>query len=471
MANRPYLLTKENMKIKAFIDSAVFHLGKGNGNEVIGSSISEVPYGVIDSKYSDPFELTFDSTNKTVSINPGILTCYGIQVELTTLTQVFDFHSTTIAVQMFCTVYLTIDFEDYTNQKCSLELDISGGAYRNFKVTMSQDNLFHLGHGVYQLPIARFIYTPVGGTFSDYSLLIPILENESRGTVVNLTNDTKIGGSQKLSSLKVYEDWKTKFNNASNVDALSTYNSFGTLKKTDPGYSIAKEANAFGPRGNSTSISSDLSGLYTVKRVKLFDFNSSIAQSNTTNVDSVFSNDVAHIKWIRFYFKNVKFKAKFKYETWVIPWGFGTSYKKEADIGSTTDDIYFEMIVKGSDLKADGSVPESQIIKFYGNLDTYAGIYLSVTTTFSSEDGFFDPRSAPYAWASSGCHRYLDIYPYISNGKLKIKMRSYDGSGTLTQWIVIPVDAWNYIYRTLTDVVASGSLMADIIYTGDANDA
>ena len=50
-------------------------------------------------------------------------------------------------------------------------------------------------------------------------------------------------------------------------------------------------------------------------------------------------------------------------------------------------------------------------------------------------------------------------------------MRSYDGSGTLTQWIVIPVDAWNYIYRTLTDVVASGSLYADIIYTGDADDA
>lgn len=471
MANRPYLLTKENMKIKAYIDSAVFHLGKGNGNEKVGSAINEVPYGIIDSTYSNPFELTFNTTNKTVSINPGILTCYGIQVELTALTQVFDFHSTTIAVQMFCTVYLTVNFEDYTNQKCSLELDISGGGYKNFKIAMSQDNLYQLGHGVYHLPIARFIYTPAGGTFSDYSLLIPLLENETRGTLINLTDDTNVGGSQKLSTLKVLEDEKTKFNNASNVDALATYNSFGTLKNSDPGYSIAKIANAFGPKGNSTPIDSELTGLYTVKRVKLFDFDSSIAQSDVTNIDRVFSNDVEHIKWIRFYFKNVKFKAKFKYETWVIPWGMGTSYKKTADIGSTTNDIYFEMIVKGSDLKTDGNVPESQIIKFYGCLDWEDGQFLEVTTTYGSEDSFFDPRTSPYAWATSGQHRYLDIYPYVADGKLKIKMRSYDGSGTLTQWIVIPVDAWNYIYRTLTEVYASGSLMADIIYVGDADDA
>ena len=49
-----------------------------------------------------------------------------------------------------------------------VELDISGVAYKNFKTTMQQDNLYHLGHGIYQLPIARFIYTPAGGTFSDY---------------------------------------------------------------------------------------------------------------------------------------------------------------------------------------------------------------------------------------------------------------------------------------------------------------
>ena len=470
MANRPYLLTKKTMKISAYIDSAVFHVGKGLANEKIGNTFNEVPYGVVNSKYTNPFQLSFDTTNKTVSINPGILQCYGVQVELTALTEVFDFHSTTISVQMFCTVYLTINFEDYTDQKCSLELDISGGAYKNFKTTMQQDNLYHLGHGIYQLPIARFTYTPAGGTFSDYLLLIPILENECRGTLVNLTDDTKLCG-KKFSTIQSIEDGKVKFNQASNVAALATYNSFGRYGNSDPGYSIAKEGQAFGPKGHSTSIGSNLSGLYTVKRVKVFDFDSSIAQSNTTNIDKQFSKDVAHIKWLRLFFKDVKFKAKFKYETWVIPWGFGTSYKKTADIGSTEESIYMELLIKGSDLKADGSVPESQIIKFYGELDTYAGQYLHVTTTHYSEDGWFDPRSAPYAWAMSGCHRYLDIYPYVESGKLKIKMRSYDGSGTLTQWIVIPVDAWNYIYRTLTEVVASGSLYADIIYTGDADDA
>ena len=124
--NTLHLLSKETGEISAYHDSALFFTLKGNSVDHGQEGLPAEPYGIVKSKYSNPFSLVFDEDELTVSINPGILHVYGRQVELTEQVEAYDFHSTVESQLMYCTIYVEVSLEDMTMQIARLKIDIAG---------------------------------------------------------------------------------------------------------------------------------------------------------------------------------------------------------------------------------------------------------------------------------------------------------------------------------------------------------
>ena len=188
MAIRPKLVTKEGGIVVSYHDASLFYATKGDGIDKLQESIPDTPYGIINSKYGQhSLELRFDEEELTCYIKPGVFHVYGRQIEITEELEVYDFHATVESRKMFCTVYAEISLEDYTHQMVSIKLDIAGASFKNFKVTGIQDDLYKLDHGVFQVPLARFSYTPVAEThFQDSARVIPLLPDGARNNAKSL---------------------------------------------------------------------------------------------------------------------------------------------------------------------------------------------------------------------------------------------------------------------------------------------
>lgn len=313
MIGRTYLVTKKGIEVTAYLDSALYHNGLGGGNEVIQSATRLVPYGILPSRYTNPFALVFDSVEKTAEIKPGVMVIYGRQIELTQQTLVYDFHSTSESVQIYCTVFMNLNLEDFTNETASILIEMNGANYKDFKKNMSQDNVYKKRHGIYQAPIARFIYTPATGEFSDYTLTLPIFQEGTRRTTNYLSLESKLNGVKlgilgeirNLSSLIEGKTHKTfMWNAASNVDALIDYKSRAEREnlwgKSQVHYSLAKEAEAFGDAGHSVAIDQYLSGIITAIRDNVYKPDSSFG-TNTT-IEKEITYDSNHIRKVLVYF-------------------------------------------------------------------------------------------------------------------------------------------------------------------------
>ena len=320
MIGRTYLVTKKGIEVTAYLDSALYHNGLGGGNEVIQSATRLVPYGILPNRYTNPFALVFDSVEKTAEIKPGVMVIYGRQIELTQQTLVYDFHSTSESVQIYCTVFMNLNLEDFTNETASILIVMNGAGYKDFKQDMLQDNVYKKRHGVYQAPIARFIYTPATGEFSDYTLTLPVLQEGTRRTANYLSLESKLNGVKlgtlgeitNLSSLIEGKTYKSfRWGLASNVDALADYNLRAAREnlwgKKQAHYSLAKEAEAFGTAGHSVAIDQYLTGIVTAVRDEPYTPNDRFGTQDKIEINVNY--DPNKIKKVLVYFDGCPCKA------------------------------------------------------------------------------------------------------------------------------------------------------------------
>ena len=473
---RPKLITMTGTNISATRDSMIFHYGKGGGSDKTYESLPDVPYGIIqEGGYDNPFTLTANASALTVTLSPGMCLIHGRQIELTESVVVFDFHTSVESTVVYCTVYIEVNLEDMALQTAKILLDMSGAAYKNFRSSMVQDDLTKLGHGVFQAPLVRFTYTPGSANpFSDITRVMPVLPSEARMAVNKLTLTSLVNNvllSDLGSSLKISGKRTFKWYKASNIEKLDLYNSIGTYTDRTAGYSLATGAVAIGPRGNSTEIPSDLSGVYTCKTYKVLSLDNNFCTPNM-NWNVNISTKGARIKYVHLYTKkgNANYctlKGHFKYRetrtTYLgIPWFL------DRDLSL---DFVLDQMISVSELNAGITK------KFVGYFEhSVAGTdyqtWLAVLNNDTSEkDAYVDSNVAPIAGFAIGYHKYGELFLKIENGVLKLTGQGFGDSADFNVPVVIPVD-WRYWkYFGLTNVLAEGDLYVDVIYEGDITNA
>lgn len=250
------LITKKTGRLSPKTHCMMFYMGKGN-------NIYGKPYGIIPTSEEDPLGLTFDETNLTIYINPGQAYCYGRQCVVSEKTQVFDMHGI-VDGKCYVTLYLRIDLSDIVDQFCKFSIVYGTEAFVDFDLEMKHSNLYKRGDGIYDVPIARFVYTAEavdGKHFSNYEKIIPILDEQARAVV---TSPLAIG---KTSTNDMFSGEKTE------VRALQA--------------DKAKATNMIG----STRIYPTIDNVWTAKRVKILDqsdynFNSTKAITKSIKLDS-----------------------------------------------------------------------------------------------------------------------------------------------------------------------------------------
>mgnify|MGYP007106418846 FL=1 len=234
----------------------MFYMGKGN-------NIEGKPYGIIPTSEEDPLGLTFDETNLTIYVNPGQAYCYGRQCVVSEKTQVFDMHGI-VDGKCYVTLYLRIDLSDIVDQFCTFSIVYGTEAYVDFDLEMKHSNLYKRTSGVYDVPIAKFVYTAEavdGKHFSNYEKTIPVLDEQARAVA---DSPLAIG---KTSTNDMFSGEKTE------VRAIQA--------------DMAKTTNMIG----STRIYPTIDNVWTAKRVKILDqsdynFNSTKAITKSIKLDS-----------------------------------------------------------------------------------------------------------------------------------------------------------------------------------------
>lgn len=181
------LITKATGRILAKTHCNMFYMGKGNN--LYGN-----PYGIIPTEDEDPLGLVFSESTLTVSVKPGQVYCYGRQCIIDEETQILDMHDWKRTEKCYGVVYLQIDLSDIVEQFCRFDLAYGTENYPDFNQNMNHSNLYKRGNGIYDVPIARFIYSPDGEGgkhFINYMKVIPLLDEQARAVSTNIE---KIGG-------------------------------------------------------------------------------------------------------------------------------------------------------------------------------------------------------------------------------------------------------------------------------------
>lgn len=212
------LITKKTGLLIAKTHCMMFYMGKGN-------NIYGKPYGIIPTSEEDPLGVTFDETNLTIYVNPGQLYCYGRQCIVSEKTQVFDMHGI-LDGKCYVTLYLRIDLSDIVDQFCKFSIVYGTEAFVDFDLDMKHSNLYKRGDGVYDVPIARFVYTAEavdGKHFSNYEKIIPVLDEQARAVV---TSPLAIG---KTPTNEMFSGEKTEVR-ALQADMAKTTNMIGSTR-------------------------------------------------------------------------------------------------------------------------------------------------------------------------------------------------------------------------------------------------
>lgn len=280
------IITKKTGRVYARMHSMLFHMGKGNCED--GN-----PYGIIPTGQSNPLGLSFAKIKPLkISIRPGQFCCYGRQCIITEETTIIEDMATewTKTDRCYATVYAEINLNDVVDQKCTIKADLREQAFIDFRNDMERQNLYRRANGIYDVPIARFIYDPQPSRedyYTDYERLISTFSSESRAEAKEL--------SDKMFGVK--------------VDKLidDGYFTIPAIKAEH-----ATGVNSFG-KNNPIGILSNLHGLYSCKRVKLLtfgsftDFQVGIERKIFVNID----ND--HLVGVCFWIGNEKeFSATFR---------------------------------------------------------------------------------------------------------------------------------------------------------------
>jgi len=463
----PVLISKKTGEVSAYHDSAIFFTIKGSSVDTKQEGLPVEPYGIITSHYQNPFSLAFDENELTVSINPGILHVYGRQVELTEAVEVYDFHSTIESQLMYCTVYIEINLADMTRQIARLKIDIAGAAYKNFDSSMTRDNLHQLDHGVFQAPIARFQYAPTGSPhFSNSEIVMPLLDGETREAtrdirITDRINNIPLDEIANLNTQLNFHNWKK----ASNVEALAKYMAQPGHTTLSGGYSVAAGAEKLGDTvtHETTAINSSLTGVCTVKRIKVTSLGKWFGSSST--VETVVNGDTTKIQAIRIWFNKSAFTAKVNYQRKYLMtgWQWKDQYPDSVTCKLNPDGerwigrenkrfcLYYYhwfYVISGAGWHSEEGL----------NFGTYEDFQASVGT----EDAPNWSTGSTSIYSINTKRRFMDVYLTVERDKIRFKFEGRGYGSELYEFL----DGW-WRWCPLQDISDAGDLYIDVIYKGD----
>lgn len=460
------LVSKENGEVSAYHDSSIFFAIKGCSVDKKQEGLPTEPYGIIPSHYENPFALEFNEEDLTVSIKPGILHVYGRQVELTEAIEVYDFHSTVESQLMYCTIYIEVSLEDMTLQSARLKIDIAGAGYKNFDVNMIRDNLYKLDHGIFQAPIARFQYAPSATPhFSNGEIIIPLLEGETREATRNIRitdkiNDIPLDEIANLDTQLNFHNWKR----ASNVEALAKYMAQTGHTTLSGGYSVAAGAEKLGDTvtHETTTINSSLTGVCTVKRIKVTSLGTWFGSSST--VETVVNGDTTKIQAIRIWFNKSEFTAKVNHQRKYLLtlWQWKDQYPDSVTCKLNPDGerwigrenkrfclyYYHWFYVMNQTWHSEEGL----------NFGTYEDFQASVGT----EDAPNWAQGSESTYSINTKRRFMDVYLTIERDKIRFK---FEGRGYSSEFYEF-LEGW-YRWCPLQEISDAGDLYIDVIYKGD----
>lgn len=251
------LRTRRGKEITAEDDARRYDFRMG-GAWAMADGSRNVPYFIVPSSYENPLSLVFGDDG-SVKVTPGIVSCYGRFAKVSEETTVIDDITLEYAgpfPKVCVYIYLRFDLDDMFNGGCRFVTEYTKTADR--KKTMFpdggyKDNLTRLGYGIYDVPIASFIYdsraTEKNMRFTGLQYYILPAEPGACLSADTIPDDGKVGGT-KASTLE---------------GALSDGSSLVPKHAHISSYS-----KTFGTKGNGTAIDGNTS-VITMKLIPLAD--------------------------------------------------------------------------------------------------------------------------------------------------------------------------------------------------------
>lgn len=228
-------ITKTGTEITANEDARRYYMGNGNVHDLQNGK-HEGTFFVVPGTYQNPFAITFgdDFSDYSVSVNPGSRMCYGRLINVNEAERVIDditLDYIDSSAKAYVYIYLRVDLDNLGEENAHFfhkYVKTLGNKQAKYPEIECDDNLFELGFGIYDIPIASFLYNPketdkstMFGT-PTYYFREPIAGEKE--TTNNLVSDGYIGSSSVSSVLDGLTDGKTFVpTKAYNADFASSF--------------------------------------------------------------------------------------------------------------------------------------------------------------------------------------------------------------------------------------------------------
>lgn len=225
-------LTKTGNDITANEDARRYYMGNGNVHDLQNGK-HEGAFFVVPGTYQNPFAITFGD-DFSVSVNAGSRMCYGRLINVSEAERVIDditLDYIDSSAKAYVYIYLRIDLDNLGEENAHFfhkYVKTLGNKQAKYPEIECDDNLFELGFGIYDIPIASFLYNPKATDKSTmfgtptYYFREPIAGEKE--TTNNLVSDGSIGSTSVSSVIDGLTDGKTFVpTHAYNADFASSF--------------------------------------------------------------------------------------------------------------------------------------------------------------------------------------------------------------------------------------------------------
>lgn len=202
-------ITKTGTEITANDDARRYYMGNGNVHDLQNGK-HEGAFFVVPGTHKNPFTITFGD-DYSVSVNPGSRMCYGRLINVNEAERVIDditLDYIDSSAKAYVYIYLQVDLDNLGEENAHFfhkYVKTLGNKEAKYPEIECDDNLFELGFGIYDIPIASFLYNPKATDKSTmfgtptYYFREPIAGEKE--TTNNLVSDGYIGSSSVSSVL------------------------------------------------------------------------------------------------------------------------------------------------------------------------------------------------------------------------------------------------------------------------------
>lgn len=225
-------ITKTGTEITANDDARRYYMGNGNVHDLQNGK-HEGAFFVVPGTDKNPFTITFGD-DYSVSVNPGSRMCYGRLIDVNEAERVIDditLDYIDSSAKAYVYIYLRVDLDNLGEENAHFfhkYVKTLGNKEAKYPEIECDDNLFELGFGIYDIPIASFLYNPKATDKSTmfgtptYYFREPIAGEKE--TTNNLVSDGYIGSSSASSVLDALTKGENFFpKRAYNADFASSF--------------------------------------------------------------------------------------------------------------------------------------------------------------------------------------------------------------------------------------------------------